>query len=234
MLQALILWVIVFFTINFFVQVARKPTELLRFARFGSEKSVHRTWKEFEAEFREHGTRVITPEFLAALAQVESSGNPYAQPAWVWRWSKDPSRIYGPPSSAVGLMQITDGNLETAGRFCIREGRVSTQDCWFNPLYARLSPADSVEMTAAFLHSQVQRMAPQKASLRQRQELAAVIHLCGPEKGLPFVRSGFDAQSLGSCGTQPVVAYVRRVMQYHREILRAAGKGAQGGRAHVS
>jgi hypothetical protein len=36
----------------------------------------------------------ITPELLAALAQVDSSGNPVDRTYWRWRWSFNPFAIY--------------------------------------------------------------------------------------------------------------------------------------------
>jgi len=37
---------------------------------------------------------VITPELLAALAQVEGSGNPVARTYWRWRLSWNPFEVY--------------------------------------------------------------------------------------------------------------------------------------------
>src|SRR6267142_211412 len=47
-------------------------------------------------------------ELLAALAQVESAGNPVARTYWRWRLSWNPLAIYQPASSAVGTYQMTD------------------------------------------------------------------------------------------------------------------------------
>ena len=198
-----------FFAANFFVQVAAKPTEVLRFAHFGSEKSPAETWADYGPNFRRYAAPPITADFLAALAQIESSGNPYAQPPWVLRATLHPWRIFAPASSAVGLLQITNGNLEQAR---LLSGPRSS--------YSRLSPADSIAMTAAFLQHWVAREAPRKTSTPRRQQLAAVIHLCGPEKGPVFVRSGFRLDRMGDCGSQAVGSYVRRVMKYRQDFSR--------------
>jgi hypothetical protein len=208
---------VLFFPLNFAAQLAFKPTELYRFAGIGSSKSVRGTWIAYETEFKRHATDVMTPDFLAGLAYTESSGNPSAQPPWVWRLTLVPWRLYAPASSAVGLMQITDGNLQQAGRYCIKDGRPATSGCLLTSLYSRLSPSDSIEMTSAYLHVQVARVAPKKTTLRRRQELAAVMHLCGPDKGPAFVRAGFDSERMGVCGRQAVRPYVRRVMRLREE-----------------
>jgi hypothetical protein len=61
------------------------------------------TWRQYGALFREYSTHAITPELLAALAQVESDGNPVARTYWRWRLTWHPFAIYEPASSAVGM-----------------------------------------------------------------------------------------------------------------------------------
>lgn len=219
-----------FFPLNFLVQVWRKPTEILRLAGLGSEKSPRQTWSEFAEDCRRHATAVITADFLAALIQVESSGNPLASPAWTWRWSSSPWDWYGPPSSAVGLLQMTQGNFGIASNLCVKDGRIAKEGSWLdsdacklNGLYTRLSSSDSIEMTAAFLHMNVQKQtAGRKVSQRDKLKLAAVVHLCGPNKGPALIRARFDAGALGRCGVQPVDSYVRLVMRYREQFARAS------------
>ncbi len=59
----------------------------------------------------------MTPEFLCAMAQVESSGNPFASPKWKWQRTTDIKKIYAPASSAVGLLQYTNGTFKEAKQF---------------------------------------------------------------------------------------------------------------------
>ena len=70
---------------NAIVQVARKPTELFSPVSGALDKLPAQTWRSYEPIFRAHATAVITPDFLAALAQVESAGNPVARTRWRWR-----------------------------------------------------------------------------------------------------------------------------------------------------
>ena len=160
------------------------------------------TWRQYGPLFDEHSTAVITPELLAALAQVESSGNPVARTYWRWRFSWNPFELYGPASSAVGMFQITDGTFAEARRYCIQDHVVvedgpwhDPHSCWFNALYTRVVPAHAVEMTAALLDRKVARILARNriatASLQQRQNLAAIIHLCGDGAGNGYARRGF-------------------------------------------
>src|SRR6185436_2194380 len=107
LLSTLLLLLIGFFIVNFFVQIYRKPTEILRWAGLSRAKTTEQTWREYGDDFRRNGRGVITADFLAALSQLESSGDPLASPGWTFRWSTSPWRIYAPASSAVGLLQMT-------------------------------------------------------------------------------------------------------------------------------
>ncbi|HEU4891954.1 MAG TPA: hypothetical protein VFT47_10420, partial [Vicinamibacterales bacterium] len=73
-----VLLVIVWATVNWIVQVVRKPTEVFVAVSGSLAKVPAQTWRQYGPLFDEHSTAVITPELLAALAQVESSGNPVA------------------------------------------------------------------------------------------------------------------------------------------------------------
>src|SRR5262245_20929164 len=65
---------------NWVVQAWRKPSEMLFPVGQALAKTPTATWREYGPLFRAHSTPVITPELLAALAQVEGSGNPAALP----------------------------------------------------------------------------------------------------------------------------------------------------------
>jgi len=70
---------------NWVYQVARKPAELFFPVSGALNKAPAETWRQYGALFREHSTATITPELLAALAQVEGAGNPVARTYWRWR-----------------------------------------------------------------------------------------------------------------------------------------------------
>jgi len=206
-------------------QLARKPTEILGLVAPGGPKAPRTTWSEYGPLFREHSTDVIRPELLAALAQVESAGDPLARTYWRWRWSWNPLEVYGPASSAVGLLQMTDGNLAEAGRLCIRAHAVVREGAWPDPgacrpdaLSFRTVPSHAIEMTAAWLHVSVietlQRARIPRASLEEKERLAAVIHLCGRERGAAYARRGFRARPGERCGDHALSGYLDRVQYW--------------------
>jgi len=216
------------------VQVARKPTELFFPVRGVLDKSPAETWREYAPIFEAHSTATITPEFLAALAQVEGAGNPVASPDWRWRLTENPFEVYRPASSAVGMFQITDGTFALARRYCIHDHEVvedgpwhAWRSCWFNGLYFRVVPSHAAEMTSAFLDASVaqvlRRVGREDAPLARRQDLAAVMHLCGVAAGEAFARRRFRVPPPPFCGGQNVPAYRERVRAMQREFGRLAG-----------
>ncbi len=212
-----------FLTVNYAVQIVRKPTEALGIVPT-TKKTPLQTWQSYRDEFRNSATTIITPDFLAAIAQVESSGDPVAQPKWVWRWTTDIFRIYAPESSAVGLMQITEGNFAEAKYYCVRYGKVET-NCWLNNLYARFWPSHSIEIAAAFMHVQVEKfLALYRLSSVKResqQRLAAVIHLCGKGRAPEFIKNKFRVgSSFQRCGTHDPKDYLNKVGIYQRQFSR--------------
>jgi hypothetical protein len=181
--------------VNWLYQVVRKPAELFFPVSGVLNKTPPQTWDAYAPIFRRHATATVTPELLAALAQVEGAGNPVAQTYWRWRLTHQPFEVYRPASSAVGMYQITDARFQDARRLCVHK-HIATEDCWFNFLYMRTVPSHAVEMTSAFLDRAVQRRNLKGATLQQRQDLAALIHLCGESVRLEAQRCGeHDAQA---------------------------------------
>jgi len=208
--------------VNWIYQVVRKPTELLFPVSGTLNKMPTETWRQYGPLFRRHSTAVMTPELLAALAQVEGSGNPVARTYWRWAWSSHVGDLYKPASSAVGMYQITDGTFQLARRYCIHDHRVVEEGdwndwhaCWFNSLYLRVLPGDAIELTSAYLDLSVSaalaRFGARRASLKQQQELAALIHLCGAGAGEIYVRRGFRLAPGQRCGDHDAAAYIARV-----------------------
>ena len=214
--------VAVWAVINVIYQVARKPTELFFPVSGALYKTPAETWRQYAPVFREHSTGVMTPELLAALAQVEGSGNPVVRTYWRWSFRPEPFEIYRPASSAVGMYQFTDGTFAEARRYCIHDHVVAEQgpwndfdSCWFNSLYLRVVPSHAVELTSAYLDRSIAnaltRHRVTKATLRQKQNLAAVIHLCGAGAGDSYVRHGFRLSPGQRCGSHEARIYMARV-----------------------
>jgi hypothetical protein len=229
----IVLVVTVWGAVNWMVQAVRKPAEVLFPVSGALAKLPAQTWREYGELFAKYSTPVITPELLAALAQVEGSGNPIARTYWRWRLTWDPFDVYRPASSAVGMFQITDGTFAEAKRYCIHDHAVvedgrwyDPRSCWFNALYTRVVPGDAVEMTAALLDRTVARTLERNrivtASLRQQQDLAAVIHLCGSGAGDAYVRRGFRLGHGQRCGDHDARRYVAAVNALKRQFARLA------------
>jgi hypothetical protein len=120
------------------------------------------------------------------------------------------------------MYQITDGTFREARRYCIRDHQAiddgrwhEWRSCWFNGLYLRVLPSHAVEMTAAFLDRRVaqalERRSISSASLQRRQDLAAVIHLCGASAGEAYAARGFRSAGGQRCGDHDLRAYVAQV-----------------------
>ena len=143
-LVVLVLWL----ALNWIYQVLRKPIRAVLSRERTLNKSARRNLGRVCADLQEiRDAMIMTPDFLAAIAQVEGSGNPVARTYWRWSWSSQPFEVYRPASSAVGMYQITDGNFAEARRFCIHDHVVVADgpwndwhSCWFNSLYARVIP----------------------------------------------------------------------------------------------
>ena len=203
---------------NWVFQALRKPSELLFPLDGALAKTPAQTWAEYGPLFREHSTAVMTPELLAALAQVEGAGNPVARTYWRWRVAWNPTEVYRPASSAVGMYQITDARFAEAKRYCIRDHAPvedgawhDLRSCWFNALYFRVLPSHAVEMTSAFLDRRVAQLRVGGATLQQKQDLAAVIHLCGASVAEAYARRGFRPGARERCGDHDLRVYLARL-----------------------
>ena len=226
---AMVILLAVFALANLVYQVIRKPTELFFFVGHRLDKEPAETWRQYGPLFRSYSTSTITPELLAALVQVESSGNPLDRTYWRWRWSFNPFAIYQPASSAVGLTQMTDGAYAEAARFCIRDHAVTDTGCGSTLLYVRAIPSHAIELASVYLDRNVTdvlaRAGDVKPSPQQKQDLAAFIHLCGAGPATAFARRKFQMIEGERCGDHLVASYVGRVNAMKRQFLRLAGDG---------
>ena len=207
---------------NAVYQVVRKPTELFFPVSGALYKTPAETWRDYGPFFRRYATRAISPELLAALAQVEGSGNPLVRTYWRWAWAARPFDLYRPASSAVGMYQITDGTFAEASHYCIRHHELAREGawndwhaCWFNGLYVRVLPADAIELTSAYLDLKVNDIlaagqAPPARPLL-REHLAAVVHLCGAGAAARYAQRGFRFLPGERCGAHDPREYLHRV-----------------------
>jgi hypothetical protein len=210
------------FGINWIFQVARKPTEIFAPISGSFANTPATTWRAYGALFQQHSTSIISPEFLAALAQVESGGNPIASTYWRWQWSWNPFEVYRPASSAVGMFQITDGTFAEARTYCVRARDVAragrwydTNSCWLNQLYTRILPGHATEMTAAYLHQSVTEILNKRRGTRptlaQKERLAAVVDVFGKGRGVRVARRGFRTGAHERCGSHDLSRYLANI-----------------------
>src|SRR5262249_54566955 len=229
--------VAVWAAVNWVVQVVRKPAGIFLPGSGSLAKAPTETPRQYGSLFEKHSTPVITPELLSPLAQVEGSGNPVARTYWRWRVSWNPFEVYQPASSAVGMFQITDGTFAQAKRYCIHDHIVvetgswhDPRSCWFNALYTRVVPDHAVEMTAALLDrtvaSTLDRNRIASASLQQRQDPAAVLHLSGGGAGNAYAHRGFRLRRGQRCGDHYASRYLSDVNALKRQFARLAASGS--------
>jgi hypothetical protein len=216
----------VFSATNFVYHVVRKPTVLFSPVSGAFNKKPGETWQQYAQLFHEYSTAAITPELLAALGQVESAGNPLASTYWRWSLTWNPFTVFEPASSGVGMYQMTDAALAEARRYCIYHHTVVKEGCPLKGLYTRVVPSHAIELTAVFLDRNVTAIVSHRpgsaASPQQKQELAAIIHLCGPGSAKAFARHGFHLTAGERCGDHDVATYLAQVGAMRQEFLRFA------------
>ncbi|MCR4301749.1 MAG: transglycosylase SLT domain-containing protein [Sulfuricaulis sp.] len=218
---------------NWMYQVVRKPAELFFPVSHTLSKMPSATWRSYAPIFKAHATAVITPDLLAALAQVEGAGNPVARTYWRWRPTWNLFELYRPASSAVGMYQFTDATFAEARRYCIHDHVVvedgpwhEPRSCWFNGLYSRIVPTHAVELTSAYLDRRVASTLKRRriitATFQQKQDLAGVIHLCGAGAGDAYAKRGFQLTAGQNCGDHDVRGYLAQINAMKRVFARLA------------
>ena len=142
----IVLVLMVWLGVNWTYHVIRKPSEVLFPLDSAFDKNFAQTWRESRPALSQHATAVITPELLAALAQVEETATPSRERTGAGARRGILSNGTT-ASSAVGMYQITCGTFQAARRYCIHDHVVAedgpwhdVRSCWFNRLYTRVLP----------------------------------------------------------------------------------------------
>jgi hypothetical protein len=124
------------------------------------------------------------------------------------------------------MYQMTDAAFAEARRFCIHDHVVVEDACGFSALYTRVLPSHAVELTAVYLDRNLGAILAGrrhgKLNAKHKQELAAVIHLCGAGAAKAFARHGFSPTAGERCGDHDVATYLARVKEMEREFRRLA------------
>ena len=222
---ALAVGLAVLVAINLLYQVIRKPSELFFVVDRSFYKEPAETWRQYGPHFRAFSTRSISPELLAAIAQVESTGNPVERTYWRWRFSYNPFKIYQPASSAVGLFQTTAPAYAEVAQYCIREKTVTDAGCGFGP-YIRVIPSHAVELAAMYLDRQLAAVLARAGNVpvnaQQREDTAVIIHLCGGGPATAYARRRFQIKADERCGDHLLMSYVSKVNAMKRRFQQMA------------
>ena len=224
-------------------QLVRKPTELFFPVSGALYKTPSETWRPTGRSSVATRRRASSAELLAALAQVEASGNPLVRTYWRWVWPATPFDFYRPASSAVGMYQITDRTFQEARHYCIHRSRSSrvrdpgttSASCWFNALYLRVLPADAMELTAADSGAEggtiLRRRRAQPAPGRRSCAILRRWCTCaGPGAAAAYARRGYRFSAAQCCGEHDPRQYLERVDAFGGEfarLARGAPRGAQ-------
>jgi hypothetical protein len=124
------------------------------------------------------------------------------------------------------MYQMTDAALSEAQGYCILHHSVVETGCSATLLHSRVVPRHATELAAVFLDRNVTAILGhrRKISHQQREELAAIIHLCGAGPATAFARRGFRLMRGERCGDHDVAAYVVQINAMKRKFLHLAAE----------
>ena len=126
------------------------------------------------------------------------------------------------------MYQMTDAAFAEAQGYCILHHTVTETGCSPTALYSRVVPRHATELTAVFLDRNVTAILGHgrrtKISREQREELAAVIQLCGTGPATAFARRGFRLIPGERCGDHDIAAYLVQINAMKRQFLRLAAE----------
>ena len=206
------------FVANITYSLIDKPGQALSPISHLFKKFPTQTWQNYDRYFQDFATTEISASFLAALAQSESGGNPLATVYWRWQWTKDIHKIFHPASSALGMYQITVGTFQRMKNYCWQKGVVKKQDCFWNQFRTRFSSYDSIYLVSAYLNHWVKKY----PRYRDKEKMAALIHLCGPQKVKRHMRWHGNLNKITKCGTHSTRRYVNKIKRYQNTFHRLA------------
>ena len=113
------------------------------------------------------------------------------------------------------MYQMTDVAFAEARRYCIRHHIVVEDGCSLTGLDARVLPSRAIELTSVYLDRNVTALLARRPNARgspqHKQELAAIIHLCGAGPAKAFASRGFHLIAGERCGDHGVAAYLAQI-----------------------
>jgi hypothetical protein len=126
------------------------------------------------------------------------------------------------------MYQMTDAAFAEVQGYCILHHAVVETGCSATGFYSRVVPRYATELTAVFLDRSITAILGHsrktKINRQQREELAAIIHLCGTGPATTFARRGFRLMPEERCGDDDVAAYLVQINAMKRQFLRLAAE----------
>tara|TARA_B100001248_G_C27399354_1_gene468667 strand:+ start:367 stop:1038 length:672 start_codon:yes stop_codon:yes gene_type:complete len=211
---------ITLFVANIGYAIYEKPWQILHPISKQFKKVPYHTWQEYQADFQKYASPQLSASFLAALAQSESAGNPWATVYWQVNLSREIYRIFHPASSALGLYQITQGTMKEMKKYCWENGKAIRGNCFWNRFRMRLSSYDSIYLTSAYLNYWVNRF----PEYRNKEKMAALIHLCGIEKVRRHMHRYGKVSKIQRCGSHRIKNYLSRIRSYQSKMQQLASR----------
>ncbi len=211
----------VFSAANLIYQVARKPTEMFFPASGTLNKMPLETWRQYAPLFREYSTAAITPELLAALAQVESAGKHLLAVA------SDLGSLRDLPASIEQCRHVPDDqpNLRRDQALLHPPSYRRERRLFMERTLSTGCAQPRVEPTPVYLDRNVTQIVAHRrpaSTPQQKEELAAIIHLCGAGSARVFARRGFSLTAGERCGDHDVAAYLAQISVMKQEFQRFA------------
>ena len=223
----LCIFVLLILLFNIGGYIYRQPLEILALLPLGQPKSPAETWKSYSQDFKNFAFGGLSSSYIAALTQIESSGNPLARPPWSFSFRLHPFQIFAPLSSSFGLLQLTRETARRASKLCRYKQRViHNSQCpktWF---YSRAIASHSFDLATKNIVYHLRKILGAsyqlKYSRQKIHQVASIIHLCGKTKARRFVRRGFSFHAIGSCGSHSPRRYVNKVSRLQKLFTRLA------------
>lgn len=182
-------------------------------------KTPAETWDSYGELFETYSSNRLAPEFLAALAQTESMGNPLALTYWSLSASINPYRWFSPASTATGILQVTSPTWKEMKNYCLHESRLITHAktgmCRGNLFRFRIFASHSVHLVSAWFHKFLEN---KRLNDRDTRKLLSVLHLCGKSKAKRFLRNSLNFNSIGRCGSHNPKAYHAKLERNFKRI----------------
>ena len=189
-------------------------------------KTPTETWREYGALFR-HLDIAVTPELLAALAQVEAAGNPVARAVARARVGGSARALPAGLRARWACTRSPTARSAKPGATASATTSPSRTGCWLNSLAMRVIPSHAVEMTRPISTAAWPRCSPAGACARRAAE-------AGPRRAHPpvrrargelFVRNGFRLMPGQRCGEHDARAYLAQVNAMKRVFARLSALG---------